>query len=345
MKSTASNQSISWFYQRHKELVLELSPDFQRNPVWLQPQQEYLIETILLSLPMPEIYMVNRIKPSGDSKFVIVDGQQRLRTILEYIEGKFELRKDINDYKGVRKFSDMTDEQKGVFWRYSIVVRDLEDSKDIEIRDLFQRLNKYSFVLNEQELRNAKFKGAFLETVQKIVEHDFWVSSGLFSANDIRRMLDLEYISVLLVTLIGGIFNRKERLDEFYGMYENDFEDSAYYQNYFERIIGVFEDIFPDIKKTKWKNKANFFALFLCIDELDIKKEDSKIICDELTAFEKKVQAAKTEPESADDSFTQYLDAATYGTNDKEKRIRRFKILRDYLKSKLMISPGELFKE
>ena len=332
MKSTASNQSISWFYQRHKELVLELSPDFQRNPVWQLPQQEYLIETILLSLPMPEIYMVNRIKPSGESKFVIVDGQQRLRTILEFIEDKFELKKNIDDYRGVHKFSDMTDEQKGSFWRYSIVVRDLEDSKDIEIRDLFQRLNKYSFVLTDQELRNARFKGEFLKIVQIITEHDFWVTSGLFSANDIRRMLDLEYISILLVTLIGGIFNRKERLDEFYGMYEDEFEDSAFYQDRFERIIKNIEEILPDIKKTKWKNKAYFYALFLCIDEHEIKKEDFKTISDKLTAFEKKVQSAKTDPETADVNFAQYLDAATYGTNDKEKRIRRFKILRDYLK-------------
>ena len=345
MKSIASNQSISWFYQRHKEQVLELSPDFQRNPVWLQPQQEYLIETILLSLPMPEIYMVNRIKPSGESTFVIVDGQQRLRTILEFIEDKFELKKNIDGYRGVRKFSDMTDEQKVPFWRYSIVVRDLEDSEDIEIRDLFQRLNKFSFVLTGQELRNARFKGKFLQTVKNINEHDFWVTSGLFSANDIRRMLDLEYISILLVTLIGGIFNRKERLDEFYGMYEDEFEDYVYYQNQFERIIGTIEDILPDIKKTKWKNKAYFFALFLCIDDLGITKEDANNIFPELTSFEKQVQAAKTDPDSAEEEFAQYLDAATYGTNDKEKRIRRFKILRDYLKSKIGISQGELSEE
>ncbi len=338
MKSIASNQSISWFYQRNKEQVLELSPDFQRNPVWLQPQQEYLIETILLSLPMPEIYMVNRIKPSGESKFVIVDGQQRLRTILEFIEDKFEIKKTIDGFRGISKFSDMTDEQKVPFWRYSIVVRDLEDSKDKEIRDLFQRLNKFSFVLTDQELRNARFKGEFLKAIKSINEHDFWVTSGLFSANDIRRMLDLEYISILLVTLIGGIFNRKERLDEFYGMYEDEFEDSAYYQNQFEGIIGIIEDILPDIKKTKWKNKAYFFALFLCIDELGIKKEDANTICTELTSFEQQVQAAKTDPDSADEKFAQYLDAATYGTNDKEKRIRRFKILRDYLKSKPSIS-------
>ena len=67
MKAIASNQTITWFYQRFKENALELSPDFQRNPVWQQPHKDYLIETILLQLPVPEIYMVNRIKPTGES--------------------------------------------------------------------------------------------------------------------------------------------------------------------------------------------------------------------------------------------------------------------------------------
>jgi len=196
-----------------------------------------------------------------------------------------------------------------------------------------------------KSLRNARFKGQFLQTIKNINEHDFWVTSGLFSANDIRRMLDLEYISILLVTLISGIFNRKERLDEFYGMYEDEFEDSAFYQNQFERIIENIEEILPDIKRTKWKNKAYFFALFLCIDELKIKKEDPKTVYNALTAFEKKVQAAKTDPENADENFAQYLDAATYGTNDKEKRFRRFKILRDYLKSKPGISQEGPFEK
>ena len=73
MKAIASNQTITWFYQRYKENALELSPDFQRNPVWQQPQKDYLIETILLELPVPEIYMVNRIKPTGESTYVVVE--------------------------------------------------------------------------------------------------------------------------------------------------------------------------------------------------------------------------------------------------------------------------------
>ena len=86
MKAMATNQTIQWFYQRFREESLILSPEFQRNPVWQQPQKEYLIETILLDLPMPEIYVVNRISPEGESHYIVVDGQQRLRTIIEFIQ-------------------------------------------------------------------------------------------------------------------------------------------------------------------------------------------------------------------------------------------------------------------
>ena len=102
--------------------------------------------------------MVNRIKPEGESTYVIVDGQQRLRTILEFISGEIEIKSPVKDHENIRNFSDLNDTQKQRFWRYPIVVRDLEDSSDDEIRSLFQRLNKYAMVLNEQELRNARFK-------------------------------------------------------------------------------------------------------------------------------------------------------------------------------------------
>lgn len=251
MKAMANNQTISWFYQRLKEETLILSPDFQRNPIWQKPQQDYLIETILLDLPVPEVYIVNRITGDGNSTWIVVDGQQRLRTILEFVNG--ELKVDINDerYKHIHYFSDLkSDDEKKKIWRYPIVIRDLEDSSDDDVRNLFQRLNKYSFPLNDQELRNARFRGLFKSSVESISDHEFWTSTGTFSANDIRRMGDLEFISIILCALIGGIFHRDERVDEFYAMYEIEFDQHKYYLDQFVSIIEIIQTILPDIKKT-----------------------------------------------------------------------------------------------
>jgi len=338
MKAMASNQNVSWFNQRYKENTLELSPEFQRNPVWQQPQKDYLIETILLGLPTPEVYYVTRIKPNGESIYVIVDGQQRLRTIIEFVNNEIELKSKIKEYPSIKKFDDLSDTEKQRVWRYPIVVRDLEDSTDDDVRDLFQRLNKYSFVLNDQELRNARFKGEFLRVVQELSEHEFWTGSGIFSVNDIRRMLDLEYISILLTSMIGGIYNRKERLDEFYVMYENEFEESSYYKNSFINILEIIDSIFPNIRTTKWKNKVNFFSLFLSLNSLKIDKDQHELLSklkDALTLFESNLEIAKNDPSEIDEKYSEYFDAATYGTNDKEKRIRRHKILSDFLKEYL----------
>ncbi len=338
MKAIATNQLISWFYQRFKEDSLELSPDFQRNPVWQQPQKDYLIETILLELPIPEIYLINKIKPSGEVKYVVVDGQQRLRTIIEFINGDLKLKTSPNSFPHIKQFSSLNDEEKQRFWRYPIVVRDLEDSKDREIRDLFQRLNKYSIVLSDQELRNARFKGKFIKVIEKLSEHEFWVESGLFSSNDIRRMLDLEFISILLTTLMAGIFNRKDRLDEFYVNYEEDFEEENYVINQFNKILEIIDILVPDIRKKRWKNKGDFFTLFITLDDLEIDKTDLQKLEQLKTTlidFEQMVQFAKNNLENTEKKIRDYYEASTLGTNDKEKRVRRHKILLEFLKTNL----------
>jgi hypothetical protein len=335
MKAVASNQTISWFYQRYKEGALILSPDFQRNPVWQQPQKEYLIETILLDMPIPEIYLVNRISLDGSSTWIVVDGQQRLRTILEFVNDALTVQLSIDTYKYIHKFSEISDEEiKKKIWRYPLVIRDLEDSSDYDVRSLFQRLNKYSYALNDQELRNARFVGNFKETIERLGENEFWTISGIFSSNDIRRMSDLEYIGILLSSLIGGIYNRNDRLDEFYTMYDKEFEQQQYYIDQFNKVLEMISLVSPNIGKTIWRNKSNFFALFLVLANLDENRKDFKnleMIKEKLVAFESEIKQAKIDEATATKDILNYLEAMSYGTNDKEKRIRRVQLLTNYI--------------
>lgn len=337
MKAMATNQTISWFHKHYREENLELSPDFQRNPVWPKSAKEKLIETIFMGLPMPEIYYVTKMTPKGEYKVIIVDGQQRLRTIIEFIEGELVLRdKDILTNR--QRFSELTDEEKKNFWRYPIVCRDLEDSTDKDVRDLFQRTNMNAVPLNKQELRNAQYSGEFIKTVGKISENPFWTSAGIFSASDIRRMLDLEFISILLSTLIGGIYNRKDELDEFYVNYEDEFEDADKYIGKFNDIIALISLIIPNISKTRWNNKADFFTLFLCLHDLFSLHKDRisepaflETIQRSLIVFENNVNTSVNSSVSGSAKFYEYRIAAFLASNDKENRIKRRKILSDFL--------------
>ncbi len=85
MDFDSSMQSISWLRDRYREGSLEIKPPFQRRPVWTANQKCYLVESILLGLPVPEIYVQQITTADGDTTYAVVDGQQRVRTVLQFI--------------------------------------------------------------------------------------------------------------------------------------------------------------------------------------------------------------------------------------------------------------------
>jgi len=92
MDSSATNQKISWFRKEDIAGNLDLSPDFQRRRVWTPEQSSYLIDTILSGLPIPELYIRSSSTPGGDSRYELVDGQQRIRSVLTFGSMTFVVR-------------------------------------------------------------------------------------------------------------------------------------------------------------------------------------------------------------------------------------------------------------
>lgn len=196
MITTATNQSISWFYKRNEEKSLTLAPPFQRKPVWTEKQKSLLTDTILRELPIPEIYIQRKTSPDGETEYIVVDGQQRIRSILEFINGEFsmtenEAEEDLPEWAGCR-FDDLSDTLKSAFWDYSLAVRELPNVSDKEVRDIFRSLNVNLVALNKQELRNARYSGPFISMMTKLAENDFWAENKIVTATQIRRMIDIE---------------------------------------------------------------------------------------------------------------------------------------------------------
>ena len=98
------------------------------------------MDTICNGLPFPEIYVqVVTDSESGGQKHIVVDGQQRVTSILMFIEGETSLPS--NDQWNGEYFRDLSSKLKEAFWDYKIVVRNLRRTGDVEIRNLFERLN------------------------------------------------------------------------------------------------------------------------------------------------------------------------------------------------------------
>ena len=118
MKAEASNQRIAWFQREHEAGTLNLSPDFQRNPVWTDEQASYLVDTVLSDLPFPEIYLRSRADAKGNLKHEgVVHGQQRIRSLLSFAADDLTLEgPEVTSTLVGKSFDDLSKKQKERFW-------------------------------------------------------------------------------------------------------------------------------------------------------------------------------------------------------------------------------------
>lgn len=98
----------------------------------MDSQKSYLIDTILHNLPVPET------DREGDAIYEAVDGQQRLRSILEFIDGKYALLADESEEYSGKEFSDLSGANKEDFWNYQLVVRELKTNRDQDVKEVFR---------------------------------------------------------------------------------------------------------------------------------------------------------------------------------------------------------------
>lgn len=334
-----THRTVAWFKKAANDGQLILKPPFQRNMVWSPPQKSYLIETILKSLPIPELYMQDVGDDIGAEKHILVDGQQRIGAVLEFLQGKYELGGDEIEkkYKGW-KFEDLEGEAKKQFYSYKFVVRVLPALDDEEVRRIFARINKNASSLNDQEIRNATYWGGFIKTIQDIIDDDeFWSEFGLFSANDHRRMLDQEFVSELAIAHLHGPQNKKDKLDTYYQMYEESFEDRARLKTEFYRATSEIKQIFAGTNPRRWKKKSDFYTMFLCIakqaSELPWSSDRRGEIKNRMIEFAEKVEAYLAKDDSGESheaarintpyDVVRYAESVSRAASDRGTRIAR----------------------
>ncbi|WP_134392072.1 DUF262 domain-containing protein [Pseudomonas aeruginosa] len=336
-----THRTVSWFKKTWANDELVLKAPFQRNPVWTDIQKAYLIETILHGLPIPELYMQDTGNEDGDEKHIVVDGQQRIRAVLDYLTGKFNLDgDDITPGWSGRAFEELSAAEKKAIFNYKFVVRVLPDMDDESLRKIFTRLNRNVVSLNPQELRNATYWGPFIRTIQNIADNQpFWADSGLFSANDHRRMLDHEFISEIAVAYLHGPQNKKDKLDQTYQLYEETFEDKEKLVHTFSTVTSEISAILPDLNKTRRKKKSDFYTLFLCFcdkhSDLPLSKDERENVREKIISFGQKVddisRLDEEELEARDPQVVSYYKAVSRAASDRSSRINRSTAFKSYV--------------
>jgi len=323
---------ISEFLNWQASDQLVISPRFQRRRVWIPKAQSYLIDTILKQMPIPPVYIRFIIEPARHRTIrEVVDGQQRIGTIFDFIKGKFTVLRTHNpEYAGMT-YSELPEQTQIKFLSYKISVNMLEGVSDEDVLKIFARLNTYTVPLNKQELRNAESFGVFKQTVYDIAFNHlaFWRNNNILTDHEIARMADAELVSVLLLTMMDGFRDTKDKaIRKFYKDYDDEFAEAVELSSKFERTIDTIGEIFSNrLAQTPFRRVPLFFSLFAFIYDalfglqgyssprLTFTRQEKDSICNALVNLGQIIQSQEP-PEH----YSQLIEATRRGTADIGKR-------------------------
>jgi hypothetical protein len=335
-----NTQALSWFYgEQKKKDSLILKAKYQRNPIWSIGQKCFLIDSIISGCPIPQV--VINIKTTGKGKdrrteYEVVDGQQRLRAILEYMSDEWPLIATTaksypvsSAYKPHigKRYSELPGDLQDSIWNYQLAVQELRDWDDSQIRSLFRRLNYVVEKLNKQELRHSQYFGEFVDAVEELAQDDFWDDIDFFTRRDSQRMKDIEFVSELFVILIDDIQEGQSSLDRFYADYDVVFPKRASYIAQFHKVLRALKTIDSFLGESRFTKKADFYALFAAVAKLNQGKLLPVSLAKRVGGLKRLDSALKRDPDRLSGDAARYYQTVIEGANKKAKRMERVQIL------------------
>jgi len=340
--------SINDFIEWENNKQLELSPKFQRRSVWTDTARSFLMDTIIEGKPIPKVFVRQKLNTqTRKSVREVVDGQQRLRTILSFMKDGFVISKKHNSKYGGLYFSqlDQVDEDiQAQVLNYEISVDLLVNMSDTDVLDVFSRLNSYSVTLNDQEKINANHFSSFKVLADKVAHkhNDFWAKNKIISEQSVLRMYDVQMAADLLIAMIEGIMTKKN-IKKQYALYEKDFGfDVDELEAQFDAVINIIGHLFSDnLSKREFKRNHVFYSLFMAIYHLEfgvvnIDRPREFSIEDNLARVTQRLEHIdyifdEVEKDNLSDNDQQFLTDCRRATTDTSVRVRRSTFLVDIM--------------
>ena len=231
--------TIEGLVQKYQRGQLKI-PGFQRKFVWKLPQASKLIESFLLGLPVPAIFLYT---DPQDNSFLVIDGQQRLMSIVYFFEGYFgpeeQGKRTVFALKGLHEESsylsktyadlEQTDEATLNKLNDSVlrafVVKQLKPEDNTSIYHIFERLNTGGTQLVSQEIRNCIYHGPFNDLLGELNENPDWRSIFGGKQED-KRQRDIELI-LRFIALSYDSENYEKPMKDFLSQFLNKHRSSS----------------------------------------------------------------------------------------------------------------------
>lgn len=302
-----------------------LNPDYQRNYIWDNKKASLLIESFLLNVPIPVIYMAE----NDDSTWSVVDGLQRLESLRRFFANEFKLRglevlKELNGDQYSKLNPKAARILRNGILRIILIFK--ESHPDIKY-EIFMRLNRGSIRLTEQELRNCLYRGTFNELLKDLRQNPKYLEMiGLSKPH--KRMNDAELI--LRYLTISDSFDAKTNklVDSYKGKVVSSMNKhiiskqnidtkeaesiSKRFNSTIEKVYAVFGEnafrkINPDGEFEKNINRAIMDIIMISFENIDSKK---------LIAHKNEIVTLLRDLPQRDNEFN---SALTIGTSDRKQ--------------------------
>jgi len=218
------------------------------------------------------------------SRREVVDGQQRLRTVLSFIEpaaiddydvdtDSFTVRRSHNKDLADKSFADLDDGYQQAILDYEISVYIFPAStSDQEILQIFARLNSTGLKLNYQELRNAQYFGEFKTLTYNLAAEQLerWRAWRVFSESDIARMLEVELMSEFIQTVMRGVSAKtKSSLDALYRDLDEEFPEAEIVAERCRRTLDTMDErLGRQLRALPSRRRTLVYGLFCAIYDL-----------------------------------------------------------------------------
>lgn len=273
VSSNLEQYAIADFIEWDETRQLKLNPYFQRQSVWPAAAKSYLIDTVLRHLPMPKIFMRTSVDVETQRTYrEIVDGQQRLRTILDFAHDRFALTGRAGDYQGLR-YSTLDGDLKASFLSYRISVDQLINATDDDVLEIFSRLNSYTVPVNAPELRHAKYAGEFKWAVHEASNswRGLWEELGVVSQRErIRLMSDSVMAEMFGIILEGVRDGGQPKINALYERNDKEFDRSSVEPALEEIIPTLLGPLAPPLLDTPLHSAPHFLMVFAALAHIVI---------------------------------------------------------------------------
>lgn len=330
-------EMVDWY--RRRELVV--NTEYQRGGgLWPAPAKSYFIDTILKEFPFPKVYFHERVdKETKRPRREIVDGQQRISTIVDFVDGKFALGNNARGMEG-RRFNQLTEDQQDAFYSYTVSVDVIRNAERSEILQMFRRMNAFTLPLNAPEKRHSEFFGEFKDWVNTVLDRygSVLIDWNILTSRQVVRMADAEFVADLALAIEEGIVSTSPaKLLSLYKRHDEQFATRAEMD---ERIAGALDVILNELSEVQgtYITRPHIFHSLICALLHDrfglVGAEAATGIAPNGTYFVdrdralislKRLAAAHEEKDFTE--FGEYVQAASEGGNRAPQRIIRIKWL------------------